>query len=108
MLEVHIDKGMKGGQQIPFAGESDQAPGTVPGDVIIVVEEKPHPVFHRKGDNLFAEVSIDLLTALGGGEFSILHLDERAIHITIKPGEVIKDGASLLFRACPSASEHGH
>lgn len=98
MLEVHIDKGMKGGQQITFAGESDQAPGTIPGDVVIVVEEKPHPTFKRQGDNLFAEINVDLLTALGGGEFSILHLDERAVHVTIKPGEVIKDGtSSFLF-----------
>jgi DnaJ family protein A protein 2 len=98
VLEVHIDKGMKGGQQITFAGESDQAPGTIPGDVVIVVEEKPHPTFKRQGDNLFAEINVDLLTALGGGEFSILHLDERAVHVTIKPGEVIKDGtSSFLF-----------
>lgn len=92
MLEVHIDRGMKAGQQITFSGESDQAPGTIPGDVIIVLEEKPHEYFQRKGDNLLTEVDIDLLTALGGGEFSILHLDDRALHVTIQPGEVIKDG----------------
>jgi DnaJ family protein A protein 2 len=92
VLEVHIDKGMKGGQHITFDGESDQAPNTIPGDVVIVIEEKPHETFQRKGDNLFCEIEIDLLTALGGGEFSILHLDERAIHVTIKPGEVIKPG----------------
>lgn len=108
MLEVHIDKGMKGGQQITFSGESDQAPGTIPGDVIIVVEEKPHELFQRKGDNLFCEVTVDLLTALGGGEFSVLHLDERAIHVTIKPGEVVKDGAlkRIAGQGMPSYRHH--
>jgi DnaJ family protein A protein 2 len=108
VLEVHIDKGMKGGQQITFSGESDQAPNTIPGDVIIVVEEKPHELFRRRGDNLFCEVTIDLLTALGGGELSILHLDERALHVTLKPGEVIKDGAlkRIEGQGMPSYRHH--
>lgn len=95
VLEVHIDKGMKGGQQIKFAGESDQQPGTIPGDVIIVIEEKPHPRFERKGDDLFYNAKIDLLTALAGGDFAIEHLDEHALHVTIVPGEVIKPGEFL-------------
>ena len=90
VLEVHIDKGMKSGQQIRFNGESDQAPGVIPGDVVIAVEEKPHDRFQRKGDDLFCEAEVDLLTALGGGEFAIEHLDERTLHVVIVPGEVIK------------------
>lgn len=92
MLEVHIDKGMKGGQTIHFAGESDQAPGIPPGDVIIVIEEKPHERFKRSDNNLVTEVEIDLLTALGGGQFTIRHLDDRALVVSIAPGEVIKHG----------------
>lgn len=90
VLEVHIDKGMKSGQQIRFNGESDQAPGIIPGDVVISVEEKQHARFQRKGDDLYCEAEIDLLTALGGGEFAIEHLDERTLHVVIVPGEVIK------------------
>ena len=92
MLEVHIDKGMKGGQTITFSGESDQAPGVTPGDVIIVIEEKPHDRFKRNDNNLMTDVEIDLLTALGGGSFTIRHLDERALMVTIMPGEVVKQG----------------
>lgn len=92
MLEVHIDKGMKGGQTITFRGESDQAPGVTPGDVVIVVEEKPHDRFQRKDNDLFTSIDIDLLTALGGGQFTIRHLDDRALMVTIHPGEVIKHG----------------
>jgi DnaJ family protein A protein 2 len=98
VLEVHIDKGMKSGQQIKFNGESDQAPGIVPGDVVIVLEEKPHPRFQRKADDLLCEAEIDLLTALGGGEFAIEHLDERSLHVTIVPGEIIKPGMSSLSK----------
>lgn len=40
VLEVHITKGMRNGQKITFHGEADEAPGTVPGDIIFIVEEK--------------------------------------------------------------------
>lgn len=100
VLEVFIDRGMKEGQTISFTGEADQSPGIEPGDVVIVIEEKPHEIFKRKGDDLYAEVSIDLLTALAGGQFALQHLDERALIVTIHPGDVIKPGT-------PSSSSSG-
>ncbi|KAF7796522.1 hypothetical protein EIP86_007701 [Pleurotus ostreatoroseus] len=108
MLEVHIDKGMKSGQTINFRGESDQAPGVEPGDVIIVVEEKPHDRFERKGNDLETEIEIDLLTALAGGQFAIKHLDDRALVVTIHPGEVIKSGDIKKIRGqgMPSLRHH--
>jgi DnaJ homolog subfamily A member 2 len=100
MLEVHIDKGMKGGQTITFSGESDQAPGVTPGDVIIVIEEKPHDRFKRNDNNLVTDVEIDLLTALGGGKFTIKHLDERALVVTLAPGEIVKQGMYQVDCSC--------
>lgn len=88
--EVHIDKGMQGGQRIKFAGEADQAPGTIAGDVIVILNEKEHPLFKRTGKDLHCKVKIELLTALAGGAFTIKHLDDRILEGTIKPGEVIK------------------
>merc|ERR1719498_594470 len=36
-LEVHIEKGMKQGSKIVFRQESDQAPGIIPGDVVVAL-----------------------------------------------------------------------
>ncbi len=83
---------MKDGQQITFPGESDEAPGAIPGDVVIVVQEKQHDRFKRQDNNLATEVDIDLLTALGGGQLVVKHLDDRILSVTIVPGEVISDG----------------
>jgi DnaJ family protein A protein 2 len=91
-LEVHIDKGMKSGQTIQFRGESDESPTAEPGDVVIVVEEKPHERFKRQENDLITEVDVDLLTALGGGQFAIKHLDDRALIVKLEPGEVVKHG----------------
>jgi len=96
-LEVHIDKGMKGGQTIVFRGESDQAPGAEPGDVSIIIEEKPHERFKRNENDLTTEVEIDLLTALTGGSFSIKHLDDRALIVRLEHGEIIHHGVSFCF-----------
>ncbi|ORX53819.1 DnaJ-domain-containing protein [Piromyces finnis] len=90
IIEVPIDKGMTDGQQITFSGEADQAPGIEAGDIIIVVKEKPHDVFKRKGRDLYIDQKIDLITALTGGTFNIKHLDDRYLNVTINPGEIIK------------------
>jgi len=89
---VFIDRGMADGQKITFSGEGDQTPGVIPGDIIIIIEEKEHPRFKRKGDDLYIDQQIDLLTALAGGQFALQHLDDRQLLVTILPGEVIKPG----------------
>ena len=45
ILEVNVEPGMRDEQRIIFRGEGDQMPGVEPGDVYIVLNEKPHPEF---------------------------------------------------------------
>ncbi|KAL4925192.1 type I HSP40 co-chaperone YDJ1 [Aspergillus undulatus] len=97
VLHVHVDKGVKNGHKIEFRGEGDQLPGVMPGDVVFEIEQKPHPRFQRKDDDLFYQAEIDLLTALGGGTINIEHLDERWLSVTIAPGEVITPGKFIAI-----------
>ncbi|XP_005730066.1 dnaJ homolog subfamily A member 1 [Pundamilia nyererei] len=90
ILEVHIDKGMKDGQKITFHGEGDQEPGLEPGDVIIVLDQKDHPVFQRRDNNLIMRMDIKLVEALCGFRNTIQTLDNRTLVISSQPGEVIK------------------
>jgi DnaJ family protein A protein 1 len=92
ILEVHIDKGMRSGQKIPFAGEGDQEPGLEPGDIVIVLDEKEHDVYQRSGDDLVMRMKIDLVEALCGMRRTIQTLDNRTLVISTVPGEVIKHG----------------
>ncbi|KAF9002041.1 hypothetical protein BDQ17DRAFT_570901 [Cyathus striatus] len=107
-LEVHIDKGMKGGQTINFRGESDQSPNAEPGDVVIVIEEKPHERFRRQDNDLIIEIEIDLLTALAGGQIAIRHLDERALIVKLEPGEVVKHGELKVIHGQGMPSQRHH
>lgn len=108
VLEVRIEKGMENGQQITFKEEADQAPNTIPGDVVIVVDVKPHDRFQRRGTDLYTDYEVDLLTSLGGGKIQILHLDDRALSIEIPAGEVIKPGTVKVLRGqgFPSVRHH--
>ena len=56
ILEVHIDRGMKDGQKITFTSEGDQEPGIEPGDIIIILDEKEHPVFRRSDLDLHTKL----------------------------------------------------
>ncbi|KAJ2375862.1 Type I HSP40 co-chaperone [Coemansia sp. RSA 2607] len=107
-LEVNIDRGMKDGQKIVFHGEADQHPGVVPGDIVIVIEEKPHPRFKRQGDDLHYEAEIDLITALAGGNVHIKHLDDRVLDVTILPGEAIKPGEIKVIEGQGMPSHRHH
>ncbi|GAB7363553.1 hypothetical protein MBLNU230_g3820t1 [Neophaeotheca triangularis] len=108
VLHVHVDKGVQSGTKLDFRGEGDQMPGVQPGDVQFEIEQKPHPRFQRKGDDLFYHAEIDLLTALAGGAIYVEHLDERWLTVEILPGEVISPGEIKVIRGqgMPSYRHH--
>jgi len=91
-LNVEIDKGSKEGKKIVFRGESDQLPGTQPGDLIFVVKEKPHNLFKRDGVHLVMEKEIPLIDALTGTKFVVPTLDKDGRKLLVQTKEVIKPG----------------
>uniref|UniRef100_A0A803NDP2 CR-type domain-containing protein n=1 Tax=Chenopodium quinoa TaxID=63459 RepID=A0A803NDP2_CHEQI len=81
VLEVVVEKGMQHGQKITFPGEADEAPDTVTGDIVFVLEQKDRPKFKRKGEYLFYEHTLSLTKALCGFRFVLTHLDGRQLLI---------------------------
>nr|GMC59011.1 DnaJ protein homolog [Ipomoea batatas] len=90
VLEVLVEKGMQNGQKITFPGEADEAPDTVTGDIVFVLQQREHAKFKRKGDDLFLEHTLTLTEALCGFQFILTHLDNRQLLIKSQPGEVVK------------------
>lgn len=95
ILEVEVERGMKDGEQIAFRGESHEAPGHLPGDVVFVLQEKEHDTFQRKESHLFIEKTIPLVNALTGYKFVLEHLDGRKMLISTPPDMVISPGTQL-------------
>ncbi|KAK8575638.1 hypothetical protein V6N13_033125 [Hibiscus sabdariffa] len=90
VLEVIVEKGMQNGQKITFPGEADEAPETITGDIVFILQQKDHPKLKRKGDDLFLEHTLTLTEALCGFQFVMTHLDGRQLLIKTQPGEVVK------------------
>jgi len=107
ILEVHITKGMKDGQKITFTGEGDQDPEIEPGDIVIVLDEKEHPVFKRNGSDLAIEMNIKLVEALCGFERPITTLDNRTLIVQNFIGDVIKpkDVKCIMGEGMPFARD---
>ena len=89
-LNVEVDKGAPSGERIVKHGEGDEVPEAEAGDVVVILKEKKHKIFKRKGADLFMDKEISLIEALTGLDFVLTHLDGRKVRITNKPGEVIK------------------
>lgn len=91
IIEVTIDKGAPNHHKYNFHGESDEAPGLLPGDLIVIIEEKEHEIFKRKKADLVMTKKLSLKEALTGYSFIINHFDgEKAIQNN--PGDVVKPG----------------
>ena len=107
ILEVHIDKGMTDGQKITFSGEGDWAPNIEPGDIIVVLEEKPHATFKRVSNlNLLTKQTLTLTEALCGFQKVITTLDDRQLLVSTIPGEVIKHGDLRCIHSEGKAAFH--
>ena len=65
--------------------------GGPPGDLYVVVNLKPHPVFQREGADLHCEMPISFATAALGGEIEIPTLDGHA-KIKIPPETQTRPG----------------
>lgn len=97
VLEIQIHPGWKSGTKIRFPRTgNEQANGEAP-DLVFIVEEKPHSVFTREGNNLIARVPLPLLEALagsaGGGRLNktLEMLDGRKLQVPVPLG-VVKPG----------------
>jgi len=67
-------------------------PDTITGDIVFVLQQKEHPKFRRKAEDLFVEHTLSLTEALCGFQFVLTHLDGRQLLIKSNPGEVVKPG----------------
>lgn len=70
-LEVKIPPGVGDGSKVRIAGQGGQGYGGTKGDLFLVVKVLPHRIFERKGDDLYVEVPVPLLTAVLGGEVGV-------------------------------------
>ena len=85
-VRITIPAGVADGQVIKLKGYGAEGMNGGPaGDLYITFVIEKDPVFKRLGDDLYEEVSIDLYTALLGGEQLVNTLDGQ-VKLKVKPG----------------------
>lgn len=81
-LEMEIEPGMVDGQETKFTAEGEPHLDGEPGDLILKIKTQPHPVFERRGDDLYANITISLQDALIGFTLELQHLDGHMVSVT--------------------------
>jgi len=72
VLDVKIPPGAHNGQVLRLRGKGGAGiGGGPPGDALIEIEVRPHPVFTRKGDDIHVELPISLSEAVLGGKVEV-------------------------------------
>lgn len=83
-IQVKIPSGVDNGSRIRVAGEGQPGIGGGPrGDLFLVISVKPDSIYERKGDDLYADIDVDLVTAMLGGEVPVPAPDGRRLILTI-------------------------
>lgn len=99
-LEGKIPPGAKTGTKIRLAGMGPAGPDGRKSDIYLVIEVLPDPRFERKGNDLYGEVTVDLYTAVLGGEVRVPTLSGDVM-LTIPPGTQPGQKIRLAGRGMP-------
>ncbi len=85
-IAVKIPPGVGQGSKIRLAGKGEPGfNGGPPGDLYIEVQLRPHPLFTRKGNDLYCKVPISIPEAVLGGRIDVPTID-GAVKMKIPPG----------------------
>ncbi|NOY53199.1 MAG: DnaJ domain-containing protein [Deltaproteobacteria bacterium] len=95
-ISVKIPPGVDTGSKIRIAGKGEPGVrGGPPGDLFIVTKVRPHPLFHRKGDNLYLDLPVTFAEAALGTKIRVMTID-GPIQMTIPRGT--QSGQKLRLR----------
>uniref|UniRef100_A0A1J3IVW3 DnaJ-like protein subfamily B member 1 n=1 Tax=Noccaea caerulescens TaxID=107243 RepID=A0A1J3IVW3_NOCCA len=95
ILKIDITPGWKKGTKITFPEKGNQEPGVTAADLIFVIDEKPHSVYKRDGNDLIVDKKVSLLDALTGLTISLTTLDGR--NLTIPVLDIVKPGQEIVI-----------
>jgi len=90
---LKIDKGAYTGYEIkiPGAGRPPESRiGGEAGDLYVVLNVLPHPVFERRGDDLYMRTPVSFAQAALGGEVVVTTMDGKHVKVKI-PAETQTD-----------------
>ncbi|KAG4304718.1 hypothetical protein PORY_001771 [Pneumocystis oryctolagi] len=95
-INLDIPAGIEDGMRLRLAGEGNAPQATISGrrtrngDLYVRIRVMPHPVFRRKGSDIFYTVTIPMTTAALGGTIKVPTLDDD-VELKIPSGTTTGD-----------------
>ncbi|KAK7342391.1 hypothetical protein VNO80_25341 [Phaseolus coccineus] len=83
ILTINVKPGWKKGTKITFPEKGNEQPNVTAADLVFIIDEKPHSVFTRDGNDLVVTQKISLAEALTGYTVHVTTLDGRNLTIPI-------------------------
>ncbi|WP_173921790.1 DnaJ C-terminal domain-containing protein [Agromyces sp. Marseille-P2726] len=86
-INVRIPAGVADGQKIRLRGKGNPSPdGGEPGDIVLTVNVRKHPVFERDGLNLRVNVPVTFTEAALGATIEVPTLGGNPVKLKVAPG----------------------
>nr|WP_306428832.1 molecular chaperone DnaJ [Corynebacterium sp. 76QC2CO] len=105
---VNVPAGIVDGMRIRMAGQGEVGHGGGPaGDLYVEVQQLPHPVFQREGDDLHFTVHVPMVDAALGTAFEVQDLGGEPIEITIPEGTQPAERVVIAERGMPHLRSQG-
>ncbi|CAM6127984.1 unnamed protein product [Calypogeia fissa] len=107
ILTIEVKPGWKKGTKITFPEKGNEQPNVVAADLVFVIDERPHEVFKRDGNDLIMTHKLPLVDALTGCTVTVNTLDGRVLNIPIT--EIVSPGFEKVVakEGMPIAKEPG-
>ena len=107
VITINIPAGVADGMQLTIPGKGNAAPHNgVNGDLLVLIEEEPHPELVREDSDLVYNLLLSVPTATLGGQVEIPTL-EGNVKVTIaegtQPGKVLR----LRGKGLPNIDRYG-
>ncbi len=86
-IVLDVEPGIEDGTVLRLRGEGNAGPKGGPrGDLIVVIHQKPHRTFLRRGNDVLCQVPISVYQAILGADIKVPTLDGKMVKINIPPG----------------------
>ena len=86
-LSVAIPPGVESGTRIRLSGEGEAGSrGGHSGDLYVILDVQPHPIFQRDGANLYCRVPIPMTVAALGGKIDVPTIDGDMMAMDVDNG----------------------
>lgn len=97
MIELEIPAGVSTDDYLKLSGKGNAgASGGPRGDILVLVEVEPNPVFERHGDDLVTNLAVTMSQAALGDEVSVETIIDGTARLTVPAG--IQSGQALRLR----------